>query len=118
MMQDIERIHYLRDDQIPKTMYYRAIHKKFRAEDARCGIVSVDGPSLVILDREDKFYLIFRNGSRELLQQIQELLKQVSISMYMEVPLRKTESIIDEEDFIPPKTEQKLLKITKKTKEK
>ena len=118
MMQDIERIHYLRNDQIPKTMYYRAIHKKFRTEDARCGIVSVDGPSLVILDREDKFYLIFRNGSRELLQQIQELLKQVSISMYMEVPLRKTESIIDEENFLPEKSEQKLLKSIKKTKEK
>ncbi len=114
MMQDIERVHYFRDDQIPQIMFFRAVQQRFRLEDVRCGIVNVDGPNLVILDRQRKFYLICRHDSTELLQQIQSLLRRVSISMYMEVPLRKTEFIIDEEEFVSDGSEQDLLEILKK----
>ena len=112
MMEDIERIHFFRDDQIPQTMHFRAIHKRFCPKDTKHGIVEVDGPDLVILDRNGKYYLICHHTSKVLLQQIMELLEQVSISMYMEVPLRKTESIIDEEDFSLDEYELDLLKKT------
>ncbi len=68
MMQDIERIHYYRDDQIPQIMFFRAIQQRFRLADVRCGIVNVDGPKLVILDRQRKFYLICKHESTDILQ--------------------------------------------------
>ena len=95
-------------------MHSRAIHKRFCLKETKHGIVEVDGPNLVILDRQKEFYLIYRHESADLLQQLQVLLDQVSISMYMEVPLRNTESIIDEEKFVPDESEQDLLEILKK----
>ena len=58
MMENIERIHYFRDDQIPEIMHFRAIQKRFNPKDTKHGIVDVDGPNLVILDKESKYYLI------------------------------------------------------------
>ena len=46
------------------------------------------------------------------MQQILELIEKISISMYMEVPLKKTESIINEEEFSPDESELDLLKKT------
>lgn len=109
MMQDIERIHFLRDDQIPQIMFFRAVQQRFRLEDVRCGIVEVEGPNLVILDRQKKFYLICRHDSKVILQQIRELLSEVSISICMEIPLRKTESILDEENFAADESDLDLL---------
>ena len=97
MLQKIERICYERDDQIPKSSCFKAVHQRFRINDLRCGIVKTDGPSLVIQDREKNYYLLFRDAPEELLLQIWELLKQVSVSMYMEVPIKKTETIIEPE---------------------
>ena len=114
MMQDIERIHYYRDDQIPQIMFFRAIQQRFRLADVRCGIVNVDGPKLVILDKQRKFYLICKHESTDILQQIKNLMEQISISIYMEIPLRKTESIIDEEEFVSDESEQDLLEFLKK----
>ena len=114
MMQDIERIHFLRDDQIPRIMSFRAVQQRFRLDDVCCGIVEVDGPNLVILDRKGKFYLIFRHDSKEILSQIRDLLGKVSFSISMEVPLRKTESILTEEDFAVEESEEDLLEILKK----
>lgn len=113
-MQDIERIHYYRDDQIPKTMFFRGVQQRFRLADVRCGIVNVDGPNLVNLDKHGKFYLICRHESAALLQQIRDLLEQVSISIYMEVPLRKNESITNEEEFVADESDQDLLEFLKK----
>ena len=114
MMQDIERIHYYRDDQISQIMFFRAIQQRFRLADVRCGIVNVDGPKLVILDKQRKFYLICKHESTDILQQIQNLMEQISISIYMEIPLRKTESSIDEEEFVSDESEQDLLEFLKK----
>jgi len=110
MMENIERIHYFRDDQIPEIMHFRAIQKRFNPKDTKHGIVDVDGPNLVILDKESKYYLICHHPSREVLQQILELIEKISISMYMEVPLKNTESIINEEEFSPDESELELLK--------
>ena len=108
-MQDIERIHYYRDDQIPKTMFFRGVQQRFRLADVRCGIVNVDGPNLVNLDKHGKFYLICRHESAALLQQIRDLLSEVSISICMEIPLRETESILGEEDFAADESDLDLL---------
>ena len=62
------------------------------------------------LDKESKYYLICHHPSREVLQQILELIEKISISMYMEVPLKNTESIINEEEFSPDESELELLK--------
>ena len=118
MMEDIERVHYLRDDQIPKTMCFRGIYKRFHLENVISGIVEIEEPSLVILDREKKFYLIIRNDSKDLISQIHELLKGVSLSMYMEVPLRKNESIDNEEEYRPDKSEVKEMRSLKEPEEK
>ena len=56
--------------------------------------------------------MICHHPSREVLQQILELIEKISISMYMEVPLKKTESIINEEEFSPDESELDLLKKT------
>jgi len=98
MIRDIERINYLRDDQIPQTSHFRAVHQRFRLKDAKCGIVEVDGPSLVILFK-GACYLIFRSGNREFLQKIWDDLKQVSISMSLELPLKENETIMEGEEF-------------------
>ena len=113
-MQDIERIHFLRDDQIPRVMSFRAIQQRFRLEDVRCGIVEVEGPNLVILDRQKKFYLICRHDSKVILQQIRDLLSEVSISICMEIPLRETESILGEEDFAADESDLDLLESLEK----
>lgn len=49
-MEDIKEVHYLRDDQIPKTMYFRGINKRFSMKNVISGIVEIDGSSLVIYD--------------------------------------------------------------------
>ena len=53
-------------------------------------------------------FLIFRSPSKESLQQLWDLLKQTSISMSMTVPLRKSEKIINEEQFAPNAQDKKL----------
>ena len=78
-MENIERIHYFRDDQIPEIMHFRAIQKRFNPKDTKHGIVDVDGPNLVILDKESKYYLICHHPSREVLQQILELIENKDI---------------------------------------
>ena len=88
-------------DQMPPNNYL---------EDARIEIVDLDGANLVVLNPGKKCYLIYRCASKEVLRQIWELLKQVSISMYMKVPLQKDERIAGEEQFLPDKNEKKLLK--------
>lgn len=112
-MEDIKEVHYLRDDQIPKTMYFRGINQRFSMKNVISGIVEIDGPSLVILDRKKNFYLIIRQESKDSQKQILELLKDVSISMYMEVPLRKSESIPDEENYDSDESDEMIVKSLK-----
>ena len=107
MLQDIERIKYYRDDQVPRTSRYKAVHQKFTLDKTKCGIVNVDGPVFVVLLKNESF-LIFRSDSKETLQQIWDLLKQVSISMSMMVPLKKSEKIINEEQFAKTAQDKKL----------
>ena len=107
MLQDIERIQYFRDDQIPRTSHYKAVHQRFTLDKAKTAIVNVDGFALAIL-LENECFLIFRSPSKESLQQLWDLLKQTSISMSMTVPLRKSEKIITEEQFAPTAQDKKL----------
>lgn len=107
MLQDIERIQYYRDDQIPRTLHYKAVHQRFTLDKTKCGIVNVDGPAFVVLLKNECF-LIFRSDSKDMLQQIWDFLKQVSISMSMMVPLKKSEKIISEEQFAPTAKDKKL----------
>lgn len=107
MLQDIERIQYYRDDQIPRTLHYKAVHQRFTLDKTKCGIVNVDGPAFVVLLKNESF-LIFRSDSKDMLQQIWDFLKQVSISMSMMVPLKKSEKIISEEQFAPTAQDKKL----------
>lgn len=62
--------------------------------------------------------MIIRNDSKDLISQIHELLKGVSLSMYMEVPLRKNESIDNEEEYRPDKSEVKEMRSLKEPEEK
>ena len=110
MLQEITQIQYHRDDQLPEKVHYKAVHQRFRLEEARVEIVDLDGANLVVLNPGKKCYLIYRCASKDVLRQIWELLKQVSISMYMKVPLQKDERIAGEEQFLPDKKEKKLLK--------
>lgn len=110
MMQEITQIQYHRDEQITEEVHYKAVHQRFRLEDARVEIVDLDGANLVVLNPGKNCYLIYRSASKEVLRQIWELLKQVSISMYMKVPLQKDEHIAGGKQFLPDKNEKKLLK--------
>ena len=115
MLREIELVDYKRDDQIPKTSYFKAIHQQFRLTDVRYGIVDVDGSNLVISNKRN-CYLIFRSAPREILQQIQELLTQVSISMSMEIPLERRETITDEEQFRKDDSDKQLKKFIRSKK--
>jgi len=110
MLQDITQIQYRRDDQLQEKVHYRAVHQRFRLEESSVEIVDLDGANLVVLNPGKKCYLIYRCASKEVLRQLWELLKQVSISMYMKVPLQKDERITEEKKVLPDKNEKKLLK--------
>lgn len=103
MLQDIEQIHYFRDDQVEHIDHFKAVHQRFQLDKLHSAIIDLDGFNLMMQDKDKGFYLMFHRASRETLQQIWDLLKQVTIVMYMKVPLEKGEKIINEEKYTPPR---------------
>ena len=114
MTENIEYIQFMRDDQIPKSVRYTAVHQQFRLDALLSGFVELEGPNLVIEQKEKVFYLLFRDAPRELLEQLYAILKQVSITMYMRVPLSGAESIVEKEKFLPPKFAEKIRRMGRK----
>ena len=103
MLQVIEEVQYYRDDQVENIDHFKAVHQRFRLDKLHCGIIDLDGFNLMLQEKDKGFYLMFHQAPKETLQQIWNLLNQVTIVMYMKVPISKGESIIDEKKYKPPK---------------